>query len=80
MRFWRFLNAPYYSAQEIAASKAYTNENYGSNFFPQMFQIQQDIFNNSFLGSLIKRKAEIMLIASTKSEVVAVKRAKDDLP
>jgi uncharacterized membrane protein required for colicin V production len=74
------LNAPYYSQADIAAAKAYTMQNYGSNFFPEMFQIQQDVFKDSLVGGLIKQKADILLIASTKSEVVNVQRRKEDLP
>jgi len=74
------LNAPYYSAQEIAAQRAYQDRWYGSNFFPELSSVQTDVFKNSLVGSLIKQRAGILLIASTKSEQVAIKRAKDNLP
>ncbi|HEX3798757.1 MAG TPA: CvpA family protein [Verrucomicrobiae bacterium] len=74
------LNAPYYSAQDITAARAYQNDVFGSNFFPELSTIQQDVFRDSLLGNLVKQRAGILLIASTKSEVVKVKRAKDDLP
>jgi uncharacterized membrane protein required for colicin V production len=74
------LNAPYYSPQEINAARAYQNEVYGSNFFPELSSLQQDVFKDSFIGSLIKKNAGVLLIASTKSENVAIKRRNEELP
>jgi hypothetical protein len=74
------LNAPYYSPQEIASRKAYENDVYGNSFFPGIPGIQQNVFQESLIGSLIKQRAGVLLIASTKTENVALKRRKDDLP
>jgi uncharacterized membrane protein required for colicin V production len=74
------LNAPYYSTQDIAAARAYQNEAFGSNFFPELSTIQTEVFRESLIGGAVKQRAGILLIASTKSEQVQVKRAKDDLP
>ena len=74
------LNAPYYSPQDIAASRAFQNDVYGSNYFPTIAGLQQGVFKESLIGSLIKQRAGILLIASTKSENVGLKRAKDNLP
>jgi uncharacterized membrane protein required for colicin V production len=71
------LNAPYYSPQEISAKRAYDNDLYGSDFFPDLPSIQEQVFKNSLLGSLIKKRAGILLIASTQRETVAVSRAKE---
>ncbi|MDB6021026.1 MAG: Colicin production protein [Pedosphaera sp.] len=74
------LNAPYYSAQDIASARAYQDKEFGSNYFPELSGVQQTIFNESLIGNLIKQRAGILLIASTKTETVAIKRRKDDLP
>jgi hypothetical protein len=74
------LNAPYYSAQEIASTKAYQVDMYGSTFFPGLSAVQIQIFKESCLGSLLKNDAEFLLIASTKSEHKELPRKKDDLP
>lgn len=74
------LNAPYYSPQEIAARRAYENDMYGSHYFPTVHDLQQGVFKESLVGTLIKERAGILLIASTKSENVGLKRAKDNLP
>jgi uncharacterized membrane protein required for colicin V production len=74
------LNAPYYSSQDISASQAYDNKWYGSDFFPRMYQVQQTVFKDSLIGSLIKQRAGVLLITSTKVEKVGIARRKDDLP
>jgi uncharacterized membrane protein required for colicin V production len=74
------LNAPYYSAQEIASNKAYQVDMYGSTFFPGLSNVQIQIFKESFLGGFLKKDAEFMLIASTKAEHKDLPRKKDDLP
>ena len=62
------LNAPYYSPGELAHNKAVQDDLYGSNFFPGMGAIQQEIFKESLLGSAIKNNADIMLIVTTAPE------------
>jgi uncharacterized membrane protein required for colicin V production len=74
------LNAPFYSSQEIGAARAYQNDVFGSNFFPELSTIQSSVFRESFVGSVVKKRAGILLIASTKSESVNLQRRKDDLP
>jgi uncharacterized membrane protein required for colicin V production len=74
------LNAPFYSAADIQAQHAYQDKWYGSSFFPSVASVQQEVFKSSLLGSLIKKRASVLLIASTKPEVVEVRRAKDNLP
>jgi hypothetical protein len=74
------LNAPYYSAQEIASTKAYQEDMYGSTFFPGLSAVQIQVFKESFLGGQLKKNAEFLLIASTKSEHKDLPRKKDELP
>jgi uncharacterized membrane protein required for colicin V production len=75
------LNAPFYSPKEIAARRAFQNDVYGSNFFPELPGIQQEVFKHSLLGCLIKERAGFLLITSTKPEKKEVKRLRerDDL-
>jgi Colicin V production protein len=72
------LNAPYYSAADIASNKAYQVDMYGSTFFPGLSAVQTQIFRESLLGSLLKDNAGFVLIASTKSEKKDLPRKKDD--
>ena len=66
------LNAPYYSAGEIAASKAYNNRWYGGglkdfngDFIPSVYEVQDVIFKQSLIGPIIKNDLAVLLINST---------------
>lgn len=47
-----FLNAIYYSPEEIRASARYQEDNFGSDFFPTLPDMQQAVFKRSFMGRL----------------------------
>lgn len=66
------LNAPRYSAADIAADKAYNNRWYGGgmkdfngDFIPTVYEVQDNIFKESLLGPLIKDNLSVLLINST---------------
>lgn len=60
-----FLNARYYSPQEIAESKKYQQDNFGSGFFPTMPDLQEEVFVRSFVGHLAHEHLQVALIRST---------------
>ena len=72
------LNAPYYSAQDIASTKAYQVDMPGSTFFPGLSAEQVQKFNETLLCGLLKNNAEFLLIASTKPEHKDLPRKKED--
>lgn len=74
------LNAPYYSSKALAATKAYELDVYGSQFFPGVSSVQQQVFKESLLGSQVKQHVAFLLIAPTAPEKKGVARAKDNLP
>lgn len=74
------MNAPYYTSQDIAAAAAYQNDVYGSTYFPEFSGVQQQVLNESLIGSTVKNYASVLLIKSTKAEAAAIQRRKDDLP
>lgn len=66
------MNAPYYSAAEIAATKAYNNRWYGGGmkdyngeFIPSFDQIQANVFVDSRTGAAIKKYLSVFLISGT---------------
>ena len=70
--FLAILNAPVYSAEEIAAQKAYNQRWYGGgqagfsgDFFPSLPEIQADVFNSSFSGRIIRDDMAIILLRSS---------------
>ena len=74
------LNARKYSSQEISNNQAYLRDMYGSNFFPELYAIQSQVFQESFCGSNLKNYAPFLLIKETLPEKRALQRRKDDLP
>jgi hypothetical protein len=59
------LNARYYSAAEVKAMTKFQNENYGSNFFPTLSSVQEDVFTKSFVGTQVKEHLSFLLIKPT---------------
>ena len=62
------LNAPYYTAADIARSKAYNARWYGGgmqgfsgDFFPTLQSVQESVFKTSFTGKYIKEYLDVML-------------------
>ena len=66
--------------QVQAANRAYDLNNYGSEFFPRMSNVQQQVFKESLSGSQFKQHVPFLLITPTAPEKKGVERRKDDLP
>ena len=56
------LNAPFYSAAEIAATKAYNNRWFGGGIIPSVQELQTSVFKKSLLGPFIHDKLSLLLI------------------
>ncbi len=63
-----FLNAPLYTKTQIAEDLKFQNDVYGSNFFPKLYSVQEDVFENSFVGPHIHNELGFLLIKSTPRE------------
>jgi len=74
------INARLFTESEIKATEVYRQDVYGSNFFPGLYELQQDVFRYSFLGSLIHQHASFLLIEPVPSEVKRLKRPELNLP
>jgi len=79
------LNARLYRTAEIKAMYKFQDENYGSQFFPTLSSVQDDVFQKSFTGPQIKKYMSFLLIKPTtpgaagKSDTTA-KRKEFTLP
>jgi uncharacterized membrane protein required for colicin V production len=62
------LNARQYSTKEILARQKFQQDNYGSEFFPGLNSVQQDVFEKSLTGPYFKRYLGFLLIKPTKPE------------
>jgi hypothetical protein len=60
-----FLNARYYSPAEIKASARYQQDNFGSNFFPTVPDLQHEVFNESAFGRVTKTFLRVVMIKPT---------------
>jgi hypothetical protein len=63
-----FLNAPLYTKGEKAADLKFQNDVYGSDFFPKLYTVQEDVFEKSFVGPHIQNELGFLLIKSTPRE------------
>jgi hypothetical protein len=75
-----FLNAPSYSAADVAAQKAYVAQTYGGgqsgfsgDFFPSLQSIQEQVFKTSLTGPYIKTYFDPVLINVGAPDVKGLK-------
>jgi hypothetical protein len=83
--FLALINAPVYSAADIATRKEYNNRTYGGglqgysgDFIPTLDELQDGIFKNSLLGKAIKNNLSVLLINTggvPKNHATAQKQA-----
>jgi uncharacterized membrane protein required for colicin V production len=59
------LNARYYSPADIKASARYQQDNFGSNFFVTMPDLQHEVFTESLSGRLAQDFLKVVLIKPT---------------
>jgi uncharacterized membrane protein required for colicin V production len=62
------LNAPLYTQSQIDADLKFQNDVYGSDFFPKLYNVQADVFKNSFIGPHIHNELGFLLIKGTPAE------------
>ena len=74
------LNARLYRAEEIKAMTKFQDDNYGSQFFPTLQTVQEQVFAKSLIGPQIKTHLAFLLIKPTFPETKELKRPTADLP
>ncbi len=62
------LNARLFTPQEVKARERQQNEDYGSNFFPGLPNVQSAVFERSLAGPWIKQNLSFLLIKPTHPE------------
>lgn len=72
-----FLNAPLYTKAQIDEDLKFQNDVYGSNFFPKLYTVQQDVFEKSFVGPHIHEELGFLLIKSTPREIKEIHKDRD---
>jgi len=61
------LNAPLYTPAQIQAANDYQARWYGAQFFPNLYNVQDQVFKKSFTGPYIKNYLGVLLIKPTTS-------------
>jgi uncharacterized membrane protein required for colicin V production len=67
-----FLNARYYSPEEIAADTAFQQNNFGDIRFPTLASLQSQVFARSAFGSAAREFVPFLLIPPTPPETKAL--------
>jgi uncharacterized membrane protein required for colicin V production len=74
------LNAPVYTATEVAAQKAYQQQTFGGgqegfsgSFFPSLHDIQDSVLMRSITGRFIKKNLGMLLIDTRRLDVKHIK-------
>jgi hypothetical protein len=62
------LNARYFSPAEVRAMQKYTDDVYGSDYFPGLHSVQEVVFEKSMTGPWIKDNLGFLLIKPTEPE------------
>jgi uncharacterized membrane protein required for colicin V production len=63
-----FLNARYYSPEEVRANTKYQEDNFGTTFFLTLPDLQQEVFRHSYVGRFTKEYLSVVLIRPTAGE------------
>ena len=62
-----FLNAPAYTSAQIQAANNYQERWYGAHYFPDLFNVQHQVFKESFTGPYVKDYLGVLMIKPTTS-------------
>jgi uncharacterized membrane protein required for colicin V production len=63
-----FLNARYYSPEELRVRNKYQQDNFGSSFFVTLPDLQQEVFKRSLTGRLTQEYLNVVLIRPTPGD------------
>jgi uncharacterized membrane protein required for colicin V production len=74
------LNARSFTQKEIDARNRYVQYNYSNDFFPALFQVQDQVFRESLAGPMIHSQLGCVLIQPVPAETKPIKRKELDLP
>jgi len=71
------LNARLYSQKEIKEDLSFQNDVYGSDFFPKLYTVQDDVFKKSFVGPHIHDELGFLLIKGTPPEYKELRKERE---
>jgi uncharacterized membrane protein required for colicin V production len=71
------LNARLYSQKEIKEDLSFQNDVYGSDFFPKLYTVQDDVFKKSLVGPHIHDELGFLLIKGTPPEYKEIRKERE---
>ena len=71
------LNARLYSQKEIKEDLSFQNDVYGSDFFPKLYTVQDDVFKKSLVGPHIHDELGFLLIKGTPPEYKELRKERE---
>jgi uncharacterized membrane protein required for colicin V production len=74
------LNARLFTLTEVKAMETFQKDMYGSEFFPTLHTLQQQVFEKSLSGPWIKANLNLLLIRPTAPEKKELRRKELDIP
>lgn len=74
------LGARHFTQKEIDERNRFVMQNYSNDFFPALFQVQDEVFRESFVGPMVKSQLSFMLIKPEAAQEKAIQRKQLDLP
>jgi len=74
------LNARLFSQTEITARARYMQQNFDSDFFPALYQVQDQVFKDSVTGPVIHKNLDFLLIKPAFPESKPIRQKEANLP
>jgi len=74
------LNARLFSQVEIAERNKYMQQNFDSDFFPALYQVQDNVFKDSITGPAIHKNLDFLLIKPAFPESKPMRPKEANLP
>ena len=74
------LNARQFTVTEVQAMQNFQKDVYGSEFFPTLHTLQQQVFEKSQSGPWIRKNLSLLLIKPTAPEKKQLRRKELDIP
>jgi len=68
------LNARLFSQAEITERNQFVKQNFDADFFPSLFQVQDNVFKESLSGPVIQKNLDFLLIKPAFPESKPIKR------
>jgi len=74
------LNARLFSDVEISARQKYVQQNFDNDFFPALYQVQDNVFKESITGPVIHKNLDFLLIKPAFPDTKPLRPKEANLP